>query len=424
MSTSTQQRLFELTPAFQQQRIESQLQNLLRVQKAVQRITSILELEPLLDEIVATVVTSFGCTEPSILLKEDDALVITAIGSHCDIHQKGFRFATGRDGLVGHCAAFGEVMYTPDVRLEPRYIGCDDTVRSELDIPLQVGGRLVGVFSLEHTAVDGFPEEQRDLLSALAGYIAIAIDNAQRFQRERSETDRLRAEQEEARRIQQALLPRCTPLLENFRLAASCVPVGAVGGDWYDFLPLDDGRTGIVLADVAGKGMAAALLMSATRGVLRSNKSAWGEPAKILSRANRILLNDFPAARYVTLVYGVLDDRARTFTFANAGHLEPLFAHNGSVQSFSTRDGLPLGLLASEYSETKVDMPPGSELLLYTDGITEATNPADEEFGNSRLRELGARRGFCPDFLLEDVARFAAGRPFGDDATVVRIAAK
>jgi sigma-B regulation protein RsbU (phosphoserine phosphatase) len=423
--TSTQQQpLFELTPLFQQQRIESQLHNLLRVQKAVQRITSILDMEQLLDETVETVMASFECTEPNILLKDGDDLVITAIGGACDVHHKGYRFAIGREGLVGHCAAEGHVIYTPDVRLEPRYIGCDDSVRSEFDIPLMVGGRLVGVFSVAHCDVDGFSEEQREVLSTLADYIAIAIFNAQRFEQERLESARLRAEQEEARRIQQSLLPRCTPLLENFRIGSSCVSAGAVGGDWYDFIPLDDGRLGFVLADVSGKGMAAALLMSATRGVIRANKSAWGEPAKLLSRVNKVLLNDFPAARYVTLVYGVLDDRSRTFTFANAGHLEPLLAHNGEVKALSTAEGFPVGLLPSNYSETAVELAPGAELLLYSDGITEATNAANEEYGMARLRELGTRCGFCTDTILEDVSRFAAGRAANDDATVVRIAAK
>jgi sigma-B regulation protein RsbU (phosphoserine phosphatase) len=270
MST-VQQPLFELTPVFHQQRVESQLNNLLRVQKAVQRISSILDLQTLLDEIVDILVASFGCTEPNILLKDGQDLVVTAIGGGCEVHHKGFRFGIGREGLVGHCAAIGKVIYTPDVRSDPHYIACDESVRSELDIPLLVGGRLVGVFSVAHCDVDGFSEEQREVLCTLADYVAIAIFNAQRFEQERLETTRLRAEQEEARRIQQSLLPRCTPLLENFRIAASCVSAGAVGGDWYDFLPLDDGRVGIVLADVAGKGMAAALLMSATRGVLGSH---------------------------------------------------------------------------------------------------------------------------------------------------------
>jgi phosphoserine phosphatase RsbU/P len=164
--------------------------------------------------------------------------------------------------------------------------------------------------------------------------------------------------------------------------------------------------------------------MSATRGVIRANKSAWGEPAKLLSRVNKVLLNDFPAARYVTLVYGVLDDRSRTFTFANAGHLEPLLAHNGEVKALSTAEGFPVGLLPSNYSETAVELAPGAELLLYSDGITEAMNLANEEYGMARLRELGTRCGFCTDTILEDVSRFAAGRAANDDATVVRIAAK
>jgi sigma-B regulation protein RsbU (phosphoserine phosphatase) len=316
------------------------------------------------------------------------------------------------------------MIYTPDVSQEPRYIACDTSVRSELDIPLIVRGRVVGVFSVAHSELDGFPEEQREVLCGLAEHIAIAIDNAQQFQRERSETARLRAEQEDARRIQQSLLPKATPWIENFRISSSCVPAGAVGGDWYDFMPLDDGRIGIVLADVSGKGMAAALLMSATRGVIRSNRKAWGEPAKILTRVNNILLNDFPAGRYVTLVYGVLDPARRTFTFANAGHLEPLLVNNGRARTLPTESGLPVGLLPSTYTESTIDLLPGTQLLLYSDGITEAMNAVDEEYGISRLRELGALHGLCTDVVLEDVARFAAGRPANDDATVVLITAR
>jgi sigma-B regulation protein RsbU (phosphoserine phosphatase) len=139
---------------------------------------------------------------------------------------------------------------------------------------------------------------------------------------------------------------------------------------------------------------------------------------------NNILLNDFPTARYVTLIYGVLDDKARTFTFANAGHLEPMLACDGEVRTLATDAGMPLGLLPSTYTESTIELGPGAELLLYSDGITEAMNAADEEYGATRLREIGARRGFCTDAVLEDVAGFAGGRPANDDATVVRIASK
>ena len=115
----------DIGPAVHQQRIEAQLQNLLRVQKAVQRISSILDLEALLDELVNNLAVSFGFLESNILLKDGDDLVVTAIRG-CTIHHKGFKFGIGRMGLVGHCGATGNVIYTPDVRLEPRYIACEE----------------------------------------------------------------------------------------------------------------------------------------------------------------------------------------------------------------------------------------------------------------------------------------------------------
>jgi sigma-B regulation protein RsbU (phosphoserine phosphatase) len=176
----------------------------------------------------------------------------------------------------------------------------------------------------------------------------------------------------------------------------------------------------VVLADVSGKGMAAALLMSATRGVLRSLAQAAQSPAEVLSRLNCALKDDFPAGRYVTMVYGILDVKQHTFTFANAGHPHPILIQGNEAQLVDGVSGLPLGLGESVYTDRVVPLQRGVKLVMYSDGISEAENSAQEEFGTWRI---------CEHMLTEDATaeslKFAACEytpgPRADDATVILI---
>jgi sigma-B regulation protein RsbU (phosphoserine phosphatase) len=194
-----------------------------------------------------------------------------------------------------------------------------------------------------------------------------------------------------------------------------------VGGDWYDFIPFENGSWGLVLADVAGKGAAAALLMSATRGILRSLAEACSHPADVLNRLNRVLASDFPAGRFVTMVYAVLDPAARTVTFANAGHLRPLFIDDTGPRFLDTEQGMPLGLGFGEYSETRVPLSPGSRLLFYSDGITEAVNAEQDEYGSCRLVTHALSPGASALSIVDDVRAFSNSAGLNDDATVVLI---
>lgn len=228
-------------------------------------------------------------------------------------------------------------------------------------------------------------------------------------------------EAREARVIQQALLPKTSPSIPGFTVSGLSIPVGAVGGDWYDFIPMDKGRWGLVLADVSGKGTAAALLMSATRGILRSLVEAACTPGEVLTKLNRLLVEDFPAGRFVTMVYAVLDPAKRTLTFANAGHLRPLLMTGISAQFLDVERGIPLGLGPGDFSEVEVKLPMGSRLVFYSDGITEAENQADEEYGLVRLQEHFWRTDASAESLLDDVRSFADGSGLRDDASVILV---
>jgi phosphoserine phosphatase RsbU/P len=399
-----------------------QVEDLLRVQKAAQKISSILDLDQLIDSVVSEVTRSFGCLEASIYLHDEKRGEVVLAGVHgCTAHTKGHRKKIGKEGMVGHAAAILQMHYAPDVRRDPYYIKCEESTLSEVAIPLLVGERLVGVFTTSHPELDAFPRQQLRILQALCDHIAVAIDNARQLQTERAERAALDREAQEARAIQQALLPKNSPYIPGFVVSGHSVPARAVGGDWYDYISFPDGRWGIVLADVSGKGTAAALLMSATRGMLRSLAESGCSPGEVLTKLNQLLVDDFPAGKFVTLVYAVLDPAKRTVTFANAGHLLPLFIDNDGEHFLDTERGLPLGLGCGDYSETQVTLSEGSKLVFYSDGITEAVNAEDEEYGLCRLAEHAVTPGASALSIVDEVRSFADGSALRDDASVVLV---
>ncbi len=399
---------------------DDSVQELLKLQKAAQKINSILDLDQLIDKIVNDIACSFGCVELNLYLHEPDRGEMVLAGVHgCTLHGKGHRLKVGKEGMVGYVADTGQMRYAPDVRLDPYYRACEENTLSEVAIPLQVDGRLVGVLTASHPDLDGFSGDQLRLFQALCSHIAIAVQNAQLFQQERSEREKMNREAQEARSIQQALLPRSSPFIPGFAVSGLSIPAGAVGGDWYDFIDLRDGRWGLVLADVSGKGTAAALLMSATRAMSRSLAENSCSPAEVLTKLNQLLVEDFPSGRFVTMVYAVLDPARRTFKFANAGHLPPLLVEATGVKFLETEMGLPLGIRHGTYSEASIPLSPGARIALYSDGITEATNPGDEEYGAARLAAHLQQSEASMESLLQDVRAFANGAGLQDDATVV-----
>ena len=398
------------------------VQELLKLQKAAHKISSILDLDQLIDKIVNDIACSFGCAEINVFLHEPESCEMVLAGVHgCSVHHKGHRLKVGKEGMVGYVAATGQMRYAPDVSVDPYYIACEADTRSEVAIPLIVEGDLVGVFTASHHEPDAFDADQLWLFQGLCSHIGVAVQNARRFQQERSEREKMSREAQEARSIQQALLPKSSPFIPGFAVSGLSIPAGAIGGDWYDFIDLHDGRWGLVLADVSGKGTAAALLMSATRAMLRSLAENSCTPSEVLTKLNKLLVEDFPSGRFVTMVYGVLDPAKGTLTYANAGHLPPLLFDGAGARFLETEMGLPLGIRHGSFSETTVQLPGQFRVAFYSDGITEATGPSDEEYGAARLAEFVQRQDACPETLLDDVRKFANGAGLRDDATVIML---
>jgi len=397
------------------------VQTLMKLQRAAELITSTLDLDPLIERVVNDIADSLGCVEVTVWLRdpESDEIVLHGVRG-CTVHRKGARLKIGRQGMVGHVAGTGKMHYAKDVDLDPYYIACEPETRSAANFPLKVRGEVIGVLGVDHKERDAFSGEQLHIFEALAGHITVAIENARVFRQERAARELMQREADDARAVQQALFPKATPLVAGFAFETAWHPAGSLAGDWFDFIDLGEDRYGIVLADVSGKGMPAALLMSATRAILRSIATADSSPSGTLARLNHALTGDLPTGKFVTMIYAVLDARSREISVASAGHLRPLMI-DGASSFLEIDTGLPLGLGRSSYPEYKVAMTPGTRLLFYTDGITEAENVAQEEYGPARLLEHFLRPNACVDGLIEEVQRFGKGALRTDDATAVLI---
>ena len=242
------------------------------------------------------------------------------------------------------------------------------------------------------------------------------------------EQETLARELQVARNIQEHMLPRNLPDLADFDFSACMVPARVVGGDFYDFIPLDEERLGIVVADVCGKSLPAALLMALTRSLLRAEASRDGSPSDVLLSVNRHLLDMNDSRTFVTMLYGVLHQRTREFIYVRAGHELPLVVgQDGEIGVPNMGLGQPLGILPQPALDLQtVVIPKGGVLLLYTDGVTEAIDPSGSFFETERLYETarqasGTTAQVVCDRLLEAVTAHRGPAPQADDVTLVAV---
>src|SRR5215207_7391968 len=270
-----------------------------------------------------------------------------------------------------------------------------------------------------HGISDGKIAEERSL-----GTVAQTLME-RRLEQERVERERIEQELEVARSIQQASLPEEVPTPEGWQIAPYYQPAREVGGDFYDFLELADGRLGVVVGDATGKGVPAALMMASTRSTLRAVAQACESPGDALRRVNDPLATDIPSNMFVTCFYAILDPKSATLSYANAGHDLPYLHRNGEAEELRAR-GMPLGLMPGmSYEEGEVSLGEGGCVLFYSDGLVEAHDPQGEMFGFPRLRRLVAEHGeerMLVDFLMEELSSFTGqGWEQEDDITLLTL---
>jgi len=299
----------------------------------------------------------------------------------------------------------------------------------KLAVPLVSQGELVGLLNLGPRLSDqDYSTDDRKLLDSLAAQAAPALQVAQLVRRQEAEArsrERIEQELRVATTIQQNFLPRELPDLPGWEVSAYYRPAREVGGDFYDFIELAEGRIGIVIGDVTDKGVPAAMVMAATRSVLRASAQRVGSPGAVLERVNELMCPDMPAKMFVTCLYGVLEPSTGRFVFANAGHNLP-YVRTGDGSTELRATGMPLGLLPGiAYEETEAQLEPGQTMLLHSDGVAEAHGPAHDMFGFPRLQDVvGARRGSGAviDRVLTELGRFTGSEwEQEDDITLVAL---
>ncbi|HWQ20297.1 MAG TPA: SpoIIE family protein phosphatase, partial [Methanotrichaceae archaeon] len=259
----------------------------------------------------------------------------------------------------------------------------------------------------------------------LIGAIETIRDVTERRQIEQK-LERSKAELQIAAEIQKNFLPDHTPTVFQFKLAAVTIPAMEVGGDFYDFISLPDGKQGLVIADVAGKSIPAALFMALSRTIVRANAAHQPQTAEVLREANNMIAEDASAGMFVTLFYGILDGKAHTLTYANAGHPPLLVFRTGGCRCTEQEvTGVALGAMdGMEYEERQVQFMPGDVAVLYTDGVTEAVNNKGEMYGLKRLCSVMTKNGHLSaqvimEKVLDDISEFSGDQSQYDDITLV-----
>ena len=292
------------------------------------------------------------------------------------------------EGICGLVAKNGETVVVNDVSENTQYLSLCPDIKSEIALPLKSQGKVIGVFNVESETLNGYAQDDIELLETFASQAAVSIERAMLYEKA-IEQKALEDELGIARRIQSTFLPKKNPVIDGFDIAGVNIPSEAVGGDYYDFIDIVNNQIGIAIGDVSGKGIGAALIMAAFRASLKAEIRNNYAIRTIFGKVNSLLFESIERENYVTAVYGVLDIKNRVFTFSNAGHNPPLlFKTDGRIIELS-EGGLALGMFPdSTYEERPIYIDRGDILLFYTDGVTEAQDVDDREFGTGRLKEL------------------------------------
>ncbi len=340
------------------------------------------------------------------------------------------------EGLMGEVLRTGEPLLVADAALDPRVVVHDDPalrITSLIAAPVAFRGESYGVLCVVNSA-DGLPFHEKDfsIVCSLAEQAGMAL-HSQGLLQYQIDKRQLDLDLALASSIQQLLLPREVPVVAGLAIDARYRPAQQVGGDFYDLIPLPDGRLGIAVADVSGKGIAASLLMAICRTNLRQFALRLDSPAAVLAAVNRAMAGEVRPGMFITMIYGIVDSARDEICFARAGHELPLLFHGpaGGGAEYLGSEGMPIGLVPPEVfepvlAERRVRFTSGDVFVLYTDGLTEAPNEAGAEFSGARLvdavRNLGTQLpAAINDGILERVQRFTGSERLDDDYTLVTV---
>lgn len=421
-------------------RLEAELQF---VTELCEVVASNSELQPILDWIVHKTTGMLAAEEGSIKLLAPE---VTGPSVKTIIRRENPGLSSGSwpqavsMSVMGFLLHRGEALTSPDLPADPRFPGLRGSsgrVRAVLAVPLKVGNRITGMLAV----TQGQPGREwtphdAQLLGIVAANSAGVIEQARlrvealEKQRLEEETRRMDRELEQARQIQMRLVPVEPIVVGPWQAEGRVVPARVVGGDAFDYCPLGEGRLGIAIADVSGKGVPAALLMANVQASLRAFCDGRRPIREAIRFVNESVIRSASGGKFITLFYGEIDPAAGRLSYANAGHNYPMLRRrDGSVEELR-EGGVPLGILENaEYPEGVVEFRPGDSLMMYSDGLSEALDTGGAEFGEDRLRALWGQHGARPpreviDLLLEHISSFRGRASQSDDMTVVVVGAR
>lgn len=323
----------------------------------------------------------------------------------------------------------GRSVLTSDAQQDPRFASQTivlQGIRSVLAVPLSVDERHVFglIYADSPTHQASFTSEHLDILTTLASVASIRVENASLLD-ERMNRERMETELELATEIQQRFQPSGPPTVEGYEFQGISFSCYEIGGDYYDFIEREDGKMLVALGDVSGKGTAAALLMSSLHAAIHAQAAAQTSLEHIVRSVNEYLVENTPANRFVTLFIGELDPGTGQFTYINAGHNPPLVGRSdGSIEQLES-GGLPLGLMSfADYEAGSALLGHSDVLVIYSDGVSEANNITEEEFGIDRLKEVVRKNidrsaAGLRDKVESELSAFTGTAPANDDITLV-----
>ncbi len=413
------------------QRLQRSVLELSVLNDVATAIGSTLALDEIIDLIIEKCVKHFRVEQGAVLLLDERQDRVSFRTMVRKLDTAGYRQPYRLDAeLSGWMLKHRRPLIVNDLASDERFSSAGAApfeIRSLLAAPLMLKNKMVGLICLFNKKLpEGFTSNDQRLLSILAVESAQVIENARLYQEEQ-ELRRVQEELRVASDIQRGLLPKAFPEIGGYDIAAVNLPARVVSGDYYDFIHLPDGQLGFCLGDVSGKGMPAALLMANLQAIMRAQVLLGLSPQASIENVNFLLFHNTTPEKFATLFFGVLDPSDHTLTYCNAGHDPPfLFSAGGAVQRLET-GGTVVGFLEKmTFAEDRVSLGPGDVLLLYSDGVTEAMNVREEEFGEERLQRvaqsmLGQPAAALISAVLAAVRGFTGDRSASDDITVLAI---
>ena len=328
-------------------------------------------------------------------------------------------------GIIGHTIKTGKGVILHDVSKEKGYIAGRKESKSEITSPIYRDGKTIGALNVESDILDAFTQEDIKVLDFFAEAASISIEKALLHYRI-LENKKIEEQLQLAKNVQLGLLPTSEPEINGYQFSGICIPTYDIGGDYFDYISLDDNRLAILVADVSGDGIPAALIMAAFRALLRYNAKLFSDPAKLMKVMNEHVSEFMRTRDFISVFYAILDHKNHRLIYSNCGH-NPSLHLNSSETNLLESTGPSLNLLKdAEFISKEIYIDKNDNILFYTDGVTEVFNEENEQFGLNRLMNLlGANKNQSPDKIIRDIIlstkTFCSSDFYSDDFTLIAL---